>query len=128
MNESNDLAEAFDQSEGPMVETAQSQRPQGVYPIPLDGEMSERPARPHQTIPLSKRGWHDLSEGDKINRLRGIVKDQQRIINRLCSYMDQLTNHQHFDGQIVKRVSDPGSEGNGYGFKDSMRSRPDEWF
>lgn len=85
-----------------------------------------------RVIPTSPRRqanrlpWNDLHDDEKVERLRGIVKDQQNILNRMSEYIDQMIDHQHLDGHIVRRVASPGSE-MGYGFKDSVRNRADGW-
>lgn len=94
-----------------------------------DPQEAERPAMMATSRPLkrsiNKLPWDDLSDEEKIGRLHGVVKDQQRIIEHMGRYVNQLIDHQHLDGHIVKRVEGYNNIKNEVEFK---RDRPDEWF
>jgi len=94
-------------------------------PEPREMASTQSMSRP-RLVSVNKRMWHELSDDEKIERLHGIVKDQQRVINRQSEFLDSLIGHEHVNGHIMKRVSDPGGESSTYGFK--VSNRPDEWF
>ena len=77
------------------------------------------------TKPMREAYWEKLDDPGKIERLRRIIKDQERLLNRVTKYLNQLIDHEHLDGKMVQQISHPNAESYG-GF--SQIKRRDEWF
>lgn len=75
--------------------------------------------------PQREKYWEELDADGKIERCRKVIKEQQKIIQRMAGYLDKLVTHQHMDGKMVQPISHPNAESYG-GFH--HRKRPDEWF
>ena len=72
-----------------------------------------------------EKHWRELSDPGKIERLRQVIKEQERLINRITEYLNKLIDHKHLAGTIVQTIRQPNSENYG-GFH--YHKRPDEWF
>ncbi|GAH89018.1 unnamed protein product [marine sediment metagenome] len=70
--------------------------------------------------------WDELDEKGKIERLRRIVKEQDRALSRMATFLDQLMNHRHVRGKLVRPISDPDAEN--YNPFDHRRYRDDKYF
>ncbi len=69
--------------------------------------------------------WNELEDSRKIERLRKIIKDQGKLIERMTNYLNELIEHEHLDGKLVKRLYPP-NQGSPSGFY--LGKRDDEWF
>ena len=52
--------------------------------------------------------WKEISESQKIERLREVAKDLQRQVNTIGEMVEALSRHQHIDKTIVQPVDRPG--------------------
>jgi len=73
-----------------------------------------------------EKHWDELDDLGKIERLRSVVKDQQRVIARMANYIDLLINHEHLDGKMVQPIRHPNAES--YGSVYYHKKRGDDWF
>jgi len=69
--------------------------------------------------------WDELDDSGKIERLRGIVKEQQRFIEKMVKYFDKLIDHDHLNGKMIARIRHPNEES--YGSPHHRKYR-DEYF
>ena len=70
--------------------------------------------------------WSELSDPEKIERLRDVIKNLERAIEKMASYLDKLVGHQHLDGRLYKPIEHPNAES--YGSIYYQRHKHDEWF
>jgi len=59
--------------------------------------------------------WNELSDSEKIERMREVVKGIEREILRLRRKIDLMKNHIHLDNNLVIKFSDIGSSDYAYG-------------
>jgi len=62
-----------------------------------------------------KMKWNELSDSEKIERMREVVKGIEREILRLRRKIDLMKNHIHLDNNLVIRFSDIDSSDCAYG-------------
>ena len=62
-----------------------------------------------------KMKWNELSDSEKIERMREVVKGIEREILRLRRKIDLMKNHIHLDNNLVIRFSDIDSSDYAYG-------------
>ena len=75
--------------------------------------------------PMREAHWGELDDQGRIERLRQVIKDQERLLERVTKYLTQLIDHEHLDGKMVQKISHPNAESYG-GFHQIKRK--DEWF
>lgn len=76
--------------------------------------------------PMREKHWDELDDPGRIERLRQVIKDQERLIRGMAEYLNLLIGHEHLDGKMVKQISPPNSES--YGGFHYHKNRSDEWF
>lgn len=76
--------------------------------------------------PQREKYWNELDDSQKIERFRQVVKEQQRVIEKMATFLDQLISHEHLNGRIVHPIEHPNQET--YGRLYYKRQRSDEWF
>jgi len=74
-----------------------------------------------------EKHWIELADSEKIERLRQVVKDQERVLVKMATYIDNLVDHNHFEGEIVRRIPHPNSESYGSIYY-RKPIRTDDWF
>jgi len=70
--------------------------------------------------------WDELDDSGKIERMRSIVKAQDRVIARMADYLDLLVEHQHHEGKLVTPMKHPNAES--YGSIYYRKFHKDEFF
>ena len=73
-----------------------------------------------------EKNWDDLNLVEKVERMRLIIKKQEKTIERMGKYLDSLVNHDHLDGKIVQVIPHPNAES--YGSIYYNRKREDQYF
>ena len=84
--------------------------------------MEESIKVPNKTLANREPYWDELDAEGKIERIRNVVKELQGTVKRMSDYMNQLIDHEHLDGKMVKRISHPNSESSGGFYYDRHRS------
>ena len=56
-----------------------------------------------ECLPCREKYWIELSDSEKIERMREIVKSQKRIIERMDVCLAKLEKHYHQNYQILIR-------------------------
>ena len=72
--------------------------------------------------------WAELNDSEKIERLREVIKSQDNILIKISGYLDQLIEHEHLNGNIVKKISHPNAESYGSIYWKKPKHLSDEWF
>lgn len=52
-------------------------------------------------------GWDELDNEDKIERLSKVVQNQNVLLSKMASYLNQLVDHDHLNGKIVQPIGKP---------------------
>lgn len=76
-----------------------------------------------KNLPCREKYWDELTDTQKIERMRSIVKSMQYQLQTAVATIDKLTNHQHNmqNGEIVVPLKD-----NRYGAEESPRRFKDD--
>ena len=56
--------------------------------------------------PVREKYWKELTDQEKIERLRFTIKQQQGFINDMARHLEQLVNHDHLNNKIVFRIKE----------------------
>ena len=51
--------------------------------------------------------WNQLSDTAKIGRLSRVVEEQYYLLRKMAQYLNQLVDHNHLDGKIVRAIDGP---------------------
>ena len=72
--------------------------------------------------PMREKYWAELSDSEKIERMRYVVKSIKKRTERLSTDTHKLKCHLHLDGNLVVPFED-GNSG-----EEPATRRGDEWF
>ncbi len=64
--------------------------------------------------PSREKYWEELTDQEKIERLRFTIKQQQGFINRMAEFLEQLIDHDHLNNKIISEIKKPYKDEEGY--------------
>ncbi len=68
---------------------------------------------PDSQIASRMKTWDELNDKQKIEHLKGDVRNLARAVVDLDKVVAKLLNHKHLDGQMVASIGHPHNEGPG---------------
>ena len=60
-----------------------------------------------ESKPMRDTNWSESGIETKVERLRNVVRNLERELEKMAKYTNQLIGHSHAEGKIVKELSHP---------------------